>query len=80
MTSTPTSSAEGRENLDYPVIDTDGHMMEHAPVFLQFLEEVGGSSAVERFKVRSLESRENSWHTMTAEERRYRRMPPAPFW
>ena len=80
MTTTSKSSAETRKKLDHPVIDTDGHMMEHVPVFLQFLEEVGGSSAVERFKVRSLESRENSWHTMTPEERRYRRMPRAPFW
>jgi hypothetical protein len=49
-----TVPAEVREKLDHPVIDPDGHMMEHVPVFLQFLEEVGGSSAVERFKVRSL--------------------------
>ena len=80
MTSTTASSSEIRERLDHPVIDTDGHMMEHVPVFLQFLGEVAGGGAVERFKARSYESRENSWHTMTPEERRHRRMPRAPFW
>ena len=80
MTSPSTRSAEIREKLDHPIIDTDGHMMEHVPVFLQFLEQVGGVAAVDRFKARSHDSRENSWHMMTPEERRRRRMPRAPFW
>ena len=80
MTSPSTRSAEIREKLDHPIIDTDGHMMEHVPAFLQFLEQVGGIAAVDRFKARSHESRENSWHMMTPEERRRRRMPRAPFW
>jgi predicted TIM-barrel fold metal-dependent hydrolase len=45
-------SAEVRARLDHPVIDADGHMAELAPVYLEFLKQVGGQRSVEDFNRR----------------------------
>ena len=45
-----TGSSKLRGQLDYPVIDTDGHIIEALFVIEDFLKEVGGASLVERFK------------------------------
>lgn len=74
------SSALIREKLDHPVIDTDGHMMEHIPVFLEFLKETAGRDMVQRFVSRSNETRENSWHVLSPEDRRIQRVARPPFW
>lgn len=44
-----TDSSKLREKLGFPVIDTDGHIMEAAFVLEDFLKQVGGPSLVERF-------------------------------
>lgn len=44
-----TESAKLRERLPYPVIDTDGHIMEAPFVIQDFLKVVGGPTLVERF-------------------------------
>jgi hypothetical protein len=44
-----TESSRLRERLDYPVIDTDGHIIEEFFVLDDFLKQVGGPSLVERF-------------------------------
>ncbi len=44
-----TESSRLRERLDYPVIDTDGHIIEEFFVLNDFLKQVGGPSLVERF-------------------------------
>ena len=36
-------AAEIRASLQHPVIDGDGHWMEPIPVFLEYLDEAGGS-------------------------------------
>ena len=46
----PTSkSAAIRAKLDHPVIDSDGHMIEFEPGFLDYLKREGGASMVKRF-------------------------------
>ena len=74
------SSEEIRASLSHPVVDTDGHMMEHLPVFLDYLKVTAGSDMVNRFVARSNETRENSWHVLTPEERRDQRVARPPFW
>jgi predicted TIM-barrel fold metal-dependent hydrolase len=44
-----TESAKLRERLPYPVIDTDGHILEAPFVIQDFLKKVGGAKLVERF-------------------------------
>ena len=45
-----TESSKLRERLDHPVIDTDGHILEAAFVFPDFLKQVAGPDVVERFQ------------------------------
>ncbi|MEE8305423.1 MAG: hypothetical protein V3S24_23640, partial [Candidatus Tectomicrobia bacterium] len=44
-----TSSSKLREKLDFPVIDTDGHVVETEFVLPDFLKQVGGPGLVERY-------------------------------
>ncbi|MSQ52088.1 MAG: amidohydrolase [Betaproteobacteria bacterium] len=44
-----TASSKLREKLDFPVIDTDGHIMEAAFVLPDFIKKVGGAKMAERF-------------------------------
>ena len=43
-----TSSSKLHETLNFPVIDTDGHVIETEFVLPDFLNQVGGTSLVER--------------------------------
>ena len=68
-------SAKVRAKLDHPVIDADGHMAELAPIYLDFLKQVGGAKLAERFS--AVHSGEISggrglwaWHRMSEQERR----------
>ncbi|ETX04726.1 MAG: hypothetical protein ETSY2_27180, partial [Candidatus Entotheonella gemina] len=45
-----TSSSKLRETLDFPVIDTDGHVIESEFVLPDFLKQVGGPSLAERYQ------------------------------
>ena len=38
-----------RDRLDHPVIDADGHLIEPAPLFNEYLQKVGGSAMLERY-------------------------------
>ncbi len=50
MAATQTSrSAAVRARLSHPVIDSDGHMIEFEPGFLEYLKKVGGSTLVDRY-------------------------------
>jgi len=42
-------SAEIRARLDHPIIDSDGHVLEFQPAYLDVLKEFGGQSMVEQF-------------------------------
>jgi hypothetical protein len=58
---TSTSTAV-RARLTHPVIDTDGHMIEFEPGFLEALKHIGGRTMLERF--RSEERHTGSWGTL----------------
>ena len=79
----PTSkSAEVRAKLDHPVIDSDGHMIEFEPGFLDYLKQEGGDSMVKRF----LSPERNSggwgrlfrWYALSPEERLDQRATRSP--
>ena len=38
-----------REQLDHPVIDSDGHLVEVRPVAMEYIERAGGSDIAKRF-------------------------------
>ncbi len=69
-------SAAIRATLGHPVIDGDGHWLEPIPIFLDFLRDVGGASAVEKFMKKA---KDTSWYAMTPAERMDRR-PFRPTW
>jgi predicted TIM-barrel fold metal-dependent hydrolase len=71
----PTRSARIREDLSYPVVDGDGHVVELMPVFLDFVRDHGHGPIVDRMYTRrrpiedlSLDERRaggvvpHSWH------------------
>ena len=60
-------SAEIRARLDHPVVDCDGHMIEHMPVFLDFLKQVAGPDLAARYTERMRTSRETMWYTLSEE-------------
>ena len=69
-------SADVRRQLDHPVIDGDGHWLEPLPIFLDYLEQVGGRSLVERFRAKDIE---RGWYAMSREQRLDSR-PHRPTW
>ncbi len=47
-----TKSAQIREKLDHPVIDSDGHLREFQPLFLDYVRKVGGPALFKRYQDR----------------------------
>ncbi len=45
----PSGAAEVRSRLDFPIIDADGHIIELTPVLLEYIRQVGGGDAAERY-------------------------------
>ena len=81
--STQTKSERIRASLDYPVIDTDGHVIEFLPLFLDYLTEVGGKQMAERFDREAVGdnlNRPTTWHRMTPGERREQRAWRPVWW
>jgi predicted TIM-barrel fold metal-dependent hydrolase len=70
-------SAAVRARLHHPVIDGDGHWLEPVPLFLDYLQEVGGSTMVERFTRRAKEA---GWYAMTPHERMEKRLHRPTWW
>lgn len=75
-----TKSAQIRERLGYPIIDTDVHTNEFQPAFLEYLEQVGGTAIVERFQENLPGSSRFRWFKQSWEERRAYRTARPPFW
>lgn len=69
-----------RARLDHPVVDADGHMLEYAPVFLDFLKQVAGAGTVKRYAAQSKKARANRWHRMSRQDIRDHRIARPPFW
>jgi predicted TIM-barrel fold metal-dependent hydrolase len=72
-----TRSAEIRSRLNHPVVDADGHAIEHGPVYLEYLKQVAGRTLADRY-VAFMDG--GGWFGMTPEERRRRRVARPSSW
>jgi predicted TIM-barrel fold metal-dependent hydrolase len=83
-----TKSAAIRRRLDHPILDTDGHMLEFQPAFLDYLKQIGGPKMVERYSFaherghgfNGALSNCFRWHLLSKEERFHHRVPRPPWW
>jgi predicted TIM-barrel fold metal-dependent hydrolase len=81
MTKTEISkSAAVRARLNHPVIDSDGHMLEFEPGFLDYLKQVGGPKIVQRYMSGEAGGKLFSWYRLSPEERRDRRVTRVTWW
>ena len=71
-------SREIREQLDHPIIDNDGHIIEFLPLVRDVLVELAGESVAEQFDVVVASGRLTQ--SMSAEERRAAGMARMPWW
>src|SRR5581483_6814721 len=71
------SSARVRARLDHPVVDADGHWLEPIPLFLDFLKEDGGQSAVDDARKHM---RRGPWYQAAPEERIRSRITRPQYW
>jgi predicted TIM-barrel fold metal-dependent hydrolase len=73
----PSRAAAIRAKLDHPVVDADGHAIEYAPAFVEYLRQVAGPKLVERY----LAKREaGGWFRTSPEERLRRRVTRPSSW
>jgi len=61
------SSRQIHDGLEHPIIDADGHWLEAIPVFLEYLSEIAGPSAVEKF-LSYRRDRWDTWYTDSPEQ------------
>ena len=76
-------SAAIRAKLDYPVIDTDLHTIEFAPLLEDYIDKHGGAQAVDQFRQainRGFGYLSNEWYELSPEERAKRRSVRPPWW
>lgn len=76
-------SAAIRAQLDYPVIDTDLHTIEFAPLLEDYIAKHGGAGAVDQFRAaisRGFGYLSNEWYELSPEERAHRRAVRPPWW
>jgi predicted TIM-barrel fold metal-dependent hydrolase len=73
-------SAQIREQLGYPIIDTDVHTQEFEPAFLDYLAQVGGSKIADSFREHLPGAGRYRWFQQTPEERHTYRTARPPFW
>jgi predicted TIM-barrel fold metal-dependent hydrolase len=77
---TATAGAKVRERLSHPVIDADGHWVELAPIYFDYVREFGGAEAAETIRRGFGKQRTRPWYDAAPAERRRRRMTRPPFW
>ena len=81
---TQSKSAKVHSRLNHPVVDSDGHMVEFEPAFLDYLKEVAGPSMVDRYNsdVRLTGSWGNlfRWYRLSPEERHAQHATRSPWW
>ena len=71
-------SAAIHSRLGHPVIDADGHWVEHGPTIAEYVKEVIGADAAERYQRLTRPVRAGS--PLGFEERRARRIPQNGWW
>jgi hypothetical protein len=79
-------SAAVKAGLDHPVIDTDVHVNDFAPVLEDYVAQYGGNKLVDalrkalggRFVTRNGGGKD--WYQQSAEERQFHRTLRAPWW
>ena len=67
-------AAQIRADMNHPVIDSDGHIVESQPAAMTYLAEIAGKSAVDRY---------HAWQSRlapTREQQRDERLMRLPFW
>jgi predicted TIM-barrel fold metal-dependent hydrolase len=72
------AAADIRAQLKHPVIDGDGHWLEPIPVFLDYVREAGGASAVDQ--MRSLWRQNDAWYRNDWPERQRQRLRRTIWW
>lgn len=78
-------SAAVKATLDHPVIDTDVHVNDYAPVLEDYVQHYGGSALVDTLRKAlgsrfSTRSEGKDWYQQTPDERRYHRTLRSPWW
>ncbi len=73
-------SAQIRQSLDHPIIDSDGHHIEFQPAVFDALARVGGSAMVERYRKWIEENSLFAWYGLSPEQRADRRVVRPPWW
>jgi predicted TIM-barrel fold metal-dependent hydrolase len=78
-TRTRSTAAQVREQLDHPVIDCDGHVVEHAPVMLPFMRDALGPRLFADYTAGKY-SPMWAFQSQPLEERVQTRMPQGGWW
>ena len=73
------SATEIRAKLDHPVIDADGHIVEVAPVYEEYIAKVAGPEVRDR-AVAGMKGPLRLWYDLSEEERFARHLARPPFW
>ncbi len=71
-------AARIREQIDHPVIDSDGHLIEYLPLVCDLVREEAGPGVEERF--RQQVDRMLGWKKLTPEQRRAAGFMRPPWW
>ena len=69
-----------RKQLNHPVIDTDGHMVEVFSVMFDYLKQVGGPDMTEQAWASFRRQNSIGWYEMSPEQRRYHNQLRPAFW
>jgi predicted TIM-barrel fold metal-dependent hydrolase len=75
-----TRSAEIRERVGHPIIDSDGHVVEFEPALLDYIRDAGGSAMLERYKTAPDTAFYFRWNHATRDERHEFRLPRPVWW
>lgn len=76
-------SAAVKAQLDYPVIDSDVHTVEFAPLFEDYVAQYGGAKVVDEFRAhvaRGLNYTTDAWYRSSPQQRRDQRFHRPAFW
>lgn len=73
-------SADVRARCKHPIIDSDGHLVECAPMLLDYMKRVAGPTAVERYLRSGIGAGLAAWYRLSSEQRLDHRLTRPPWW